>query len=75
MDNTERIEKVRKALKNGKCSNVEFFKDGSGACFNFFDPHGDHGMPCDWAMSFSIDEAMQIISGFRFKQHESKECY
>lgn len=75
MENKERIEKVRQALEKGKCLKVEFYKDGSGASFHFIDPHGDHGMPCDWSMSFSIDEAMQIVSGFRFKQHELNKCY
>lgn len=75
MDNQERIEKVREALNNGKCLSVEFFSDGSGARFHFIDPHGDHGLPCDWAMSFPIEEVMQIIRGFRFKQHELNKCY
>nr|DAO23002.1 MAG TPA: hypothetical protein [Caudoviricetes sp.] len=69
------IEKVRQALDNGKCLRIEFYKDGSGACFHFIDPHGDHGLPCDRLMSFSINEAMQIVSGFRFKQHELNKCY
>lgn len=75
MDNQENIKKVREALNNGKCLSVEFYKDGSGARFHFIDPHGDHGLPCDWSMSFSINEAMQIISGFRFKQHELNICF
>lgn len=75
MDSEERIEKVCEALKDKRCLSIEFYKDGSGVCFHFIDPHGDHGMPCDWAMSFSINEAIQIVSGFRFKQHELTECY
>lgn len=75
MDNQERIKKVRDALSNGKCLSVEFYKDGSGASFHFIDPHGDHGMPCDWVISFPMNKAIQIISGFRFKQHELNKCY
>lgn len=41
MTQKERIEKVREALNNGKCLSVEFYKDGSGACFHFIDPHGE----------------------------------
>ena len=75
MTQKERIEKVREALNNGKCLSVEFYKAASGARFDFIDPHGDHGLPCDWSMSFPIEEAIQIISGFRFKQHELNKCY
>lgn len=75
MDNKEKIEKVRKALNNGACLSVDFYKDGSGASFHIIDPCGNHGLPCDVSMSFSIDEVMRIISGFRFKQHELNKCY
>ena len=71
----ERIDKVREALENKRCLKVEFYRDGSGAQFHIIDPHGDHGLPCDIAMSFPIAEAMQIISGFRFKQHDLPTCY
>lgn len=74
MDKQRRIERVREALANGRVSAVEFYKDGSGACFNYLDPTGDHGCPCTMASSFKIDEALEIISGFRFKQHELKTC-
>lgn len=75
MADKERIEKVRKALETGQCLSVEFYKDGSGASFHIIDPQGDHGLPCDIAMSFPIEEAIMCISGFRFKQHEHKICY
>ena len=75
MDNQEGIKKVREALSNGKCLSVDFYKDGSGASFHFIDPHGDHGLPCDILMSFSIEEAIQCISGFRFGQHKFKPCF
>lgn len=73
MDNTEskrRIDKVRNALANGNVRSIEFYQYGSGACFTYLDPTGDHGCPCTVAQSVGIDEAIQIISGFRFKQHE-----
>lgn len=75
MERERRIEKVREALENGKCLSVEFYKDGSGASFHIIDPTGDHGLPCDVSMSFSIEEAIQCISGFRFKQHELNTCF
>ena len=78
MDNTEskrRIAKVREAIANKKCLSVEFHKDGSGASFHIIDPTGDHGLPCDVLMSFNIQEAIEIISGFRFKQHELVRCF
>ncbi len=78
MDNYEkerRIKKVREALENGKVLSVEFYKDGSGASFHYIYPEGDHGLPCDIAASFPIEEALQIISGFRFKQHEYIKCF
>lgn len=73
--NQDTIEKVREALVNGKCFKVEFYKDGSGASFHIIDPTGDHGLPCDLALSLGIDEAIQAISGFRFKQHELNICF
>lgn len=78
MENQEsqvRINKVRKSLANGKCLSIEFYKDGSGASFHFIDPTGYHGLPCDMSMSFGIQEAIEIISGFRFKQHEHICCF
>lgn len=71
----ERIDKVREALENKRFLKVEFYKDGSGAYFHIIDPHGDHGLPCDLAISLPIAEAMQVISGFRFKLHELHRCY
>ena len=68
------IEKVREALANGRVSSVDFHKDGSGARFDYLDPTGDHGCPCTIASSFRIEDAIKIISGFRFKQHEHKIC-
>lgn len=73
--NQERIEKVREALTNGKCLKVEFYRDGSGAAFHIIDPDGDHGLSCDVSILLPIDEAMQAVSGFRFKQHELNICY
>lgn len=75
MDNQEGIKKVREALSNGKCLSVDFYKDGSGASFHIIDPTGDHGLPCDVNMSFPMEEAIQCISGFRFKQHEHETCF
>ena len=49
--------------------------DGSGAYFYYLDPVGDHGCPCTVAASFNINEAMEIVAGFRFKQHELPECF
>jgi hypothetical protein len=74
MDKKRRIERVREALANGRVLAVEFYKDGSGACFNYLDPMGDHGCPCTMSSSFKIDEALEIVSGFRLKQHELKTC-
>lgn len=70
MDNEMIKEKIREALENGKVSSIEFYKDGSGAYFKYVDDHGDHGLPCQMASSLRIEDAMQVISGFRLKQHE-----
>lgn len=75
MNNENRINKVRAALSNGKVSSIEFYKDGSGATFYYTDPTGDHGLPCSVASSFNIAEAMKIVAGFRFKQHELNTCF
>lgn len=69
-----KIKSLRKAMELGNVSSIEFYKDGSGACFNWYDPTGDHGMPCTWATSLNIEEAMAVIAGFRLKQHELKTC-
>ena len=74
MDKQRRIERVREALANGRVSAVEFHKDGSGASFEYLDPVGDHGCPCRISASFYITDAIAIVSGFRFKQHELKTC-
>lgn len=73
--NQENMDMVREALENKRCLKVEFYKDGSGASFYIIAPHGDHGLPCDILMSFPIAEAMQIISGFRFRQHDLPTCF
>lgn len=73
MDNTESkriIAKVREALASDNVRSIEFYQDGSGACFTYLDPTGYHGCPCTVAQSVGIDEALQIIGGFRFKQHD-----
>lgn len=69
-----RIEKVRNAFENGKVSSIEFYKDGSGAYFYYIDPTGDHGLPCDVASSFPMEDVIKIVSGFRMKQHEFTKC-
>lgn len=71
MDNKECIEKVRKALENNKCFSTEFHKDGSGVSFHIIDMNGDHGLSCHMAISLSIGDAIQCISGFRFEQYKS----
>lgn len=75
MNTAIRINKVREALTSGKVRSIEFYKDGSGATFYYTDPTGDHGLPCEVASSFNIAEAMRIIAGFRFKQHELNTCF
>lgn len=68
------IEKIRKAFEEGNVISVEFHKDGSGVGFVYKDPTGDHGMPCRMFQSVRIDIAMQIIAGYRMKQHEIRRC-
>lgn len=73
MDNTEskrRIDEVRNALTNGNVRGIVFYQDGSGACFTYLDTTGDAFCLCLVAQSVGINEALQIISGFRFQQHE-----
>lgn len=65
-----RIEKVRDAIKHNRLYSVKFYSDGSGAEFYYLDPVGDHGCPCTMESSFPINEAIQIVSGTRFKLHE-----
>lgn len=77
MDNSNmerRIARVRKAFSDKRVTSIEFYKDGSGASFYFTDPTGHHGTPCNMAMSFSIQEATRIISGFRLMQHNFINC-
>lgn len=74
-NNQEMVNKVREALTNGKCFKVEFYRDGSGAAFHIIDPTGDHGLPCDVHISLRIEDAMQAVCGFRFKQHELNTCF
>lgn len=74
MEINMRINKVREALENGRVYSVEFYSDGSGAMFTYLDPLGNHGCPCTVAASFNIKDALSIIAGFRFKQHEIKTC-
>lgn len=71
----QKIETVRKALESGNVDSVEFSKDGSGVAFHYTDSTGDHGLPCTMFTSFPIKEALQILCGFRFRQHENKTCY
>lgn len=75
MEKQRRIERVREALANGRVSAVKFHKDGSGASFEYLDPVGDHGCPCRKSASFNITDAITIVSGFGFKQHELKTCF
>ena len=74
MDKQRKIEKVREALAKGRVNNVEFYGDGSGASFYYYDPTGDHGCPCTVMQSFNICDALRIIAGFRFAQHELRKC-
>ena len=74
MDRKGRIKKVCEALENNRVSSIEFYKDGSGACFHYIDPTGDHGLPCAMSVSFNIEEAIHIVAGFRLKQHEIVTC-
>lgn len=68
MTKEESTKKVQEALANGKCLSVRFYADGSGADFHIIDPHGDHGLPCSWSIGLPIEDAMQCVCGFRFKQ-------
>lgn len=74
MEKERRIARLREALANGRVSAVEFYKDGSGASFEYLDPVGYHGCPCRMSSSFNIADAITIISGFGFKQHKLKTC-
>lgn len=73
-ENERRIKVVRQAFKDGKVYKVEFYSDGSGACFEYLHPTGDHGCPCTMASSFKIQDAMRIVAGFRLIQHELRTC-
>lgn len=70
MTKEESTKKVQEALANGKCLSVHFYADGSGAEFHIIDPHGDHGLPCDWLIGLPIEDAMNCVYGFWFIQHK-----
>ena len=68
------IKKVREALANNQVTAIEFYKDGSGAMFSYYDPKCNHGLPGMVNMSFNIENTLEIIQGFRFKQHKIITC-
>lgn len=62
------------ALDNGKGQSVEFYADGSGACFTVWSPTINHGCPGTVARSFKMEEAVLILAGHRLKSHELPKC-
>lgn len=74
MDNSKRIEVVRKALDLGQVRKVEFMSDGSGADFWYIHPTANHGCPCEMLSHFNAEDTMKIIQGYRFTQHELRRC-
>lgn len=68
------IKKIREAIENGNFFNVSFDKDGSGAVFYYIDNTGNHGLPCSVCSSLPIEDAVKVLSGFRFKCASLKHC-
>lgn len=62
------------ALDNGKCSSIEFYKDGSGVAFTYWHPTINHGIPGTVMRGFNIQIAMLILAGHRLKSHEHSKC-
>lgn len=59
------IRKIREAYNRGDIISIEINNDASGGYFHFYDPHGDHGMRCDVAISLDIDDTIKAIAGMR----------
>lgn len=55
MDNSKRIEVVRKALDLGQVRKVEFMSDGSGADFWYMHPTANNGCPCEMLSHFNAE--------------------
>jgi len=66
-------ENIRQALEDGLLINIEFAQDGSCARFYFYTT--DNARAKTQSITVGIDEAVELISGFRFIQHELKTCF
>lgn len=70
-----RVNETIQALDNGKASSIEFYSDGSGACFTYWSPTVNHGTPGTIARSFRKNEALLILAGHRLKSSEFPICF
>ena len=70
-----RILETATALDNGKAQSIEIYSDGSGACFTYWHPTINHGLPGTVARSFDIQQALIILAGHRLCSHEFPKCF
>lgn len=71
----ENVERIRKAAAEGDLLRIEFYPDGSGAAFYIRYKNECYNRMEDQMLSLRIDEAVQVVAGFRFIQHHLKTCY
>ena len=69
------IDIIRNAFSEGKVYSVEFYADGSGVNIEYQHPTANHGLPCRIALFLKMQDAVQILAGFRLKQHELRKCF
>lgn len=65
---------IRNAFSEGKVYSVEFYADGSGVNVEYEHPTANHGLPCRIDQSLSMQDAIQILAGYRLKQHKIIKC-
>ena len=59
---------IRNAFKKGKAHRIEFYSDGSGVNIEYTHPTANHGLPCRIARSLNMQDAIEVLAGFRLKQ-------
>lgn len=65
--------RVHHALETGRCQNVEFSECGHYVRFLITEVEGIRSW--NTQIGFKIEIGLQLLRGFRFKQHEYKRCF
>lgn len=68
-DEQRRMRRVITALDNGKVFEVNFYSDGSGVSFKYYPQTINHGCTYIVASSFSMEQAIIILSGHRLRSN------